>query len=185
MKNILLVLIPFIFSSFSLAGTKTKNHSDIKDAKKFSQYICKQKTLPLSVEYLIKEDTISVEIKAEADLKSFNIEAARGVDGLKVLNFEKGDTKDLIAGSTHASSYRFIRSPGRSYFVLDLVALVDGKKKYQIVSIPFGKFNKSQINKMRKNLSIVDSQTPGEDKDVEKIKTMKLHRMKQKQKNPK
>lgn len=173
MRRILLTALT-IFISFSVFGAETMKK--IMKRQGSTSYICKQKELPLSIEYQFSGNTISVDIKAESDLKSFQVEAARGVDGLRVLDFKREDAKDLKTGEVETYQYQFSRPSGRSYFVMDVSAFVYGKKKYQIVSIPLGKLSSTQLKSMKKNVSEVDAALP--DESPGEVKKMKLHRMK-------
>jgi hypothetical protein len=149
---------------------------------KLRAYSCAQKSLPLSVQYQVYSDSVAVELKTEAALKAYQIKSARGVDGLKVLDFQKIAAKDVPLEFKDELEYQITKPEGRSFFVLEVQALVAGKKRLQIISIPIGELSDKQKNKDRENIVDVDMSVSTGPLSLSSDENVKIHRMRLKKK---
>jgi hypothetical protein len=181
MKKIIIILLSLsLLPSFAASAKNKKVIS--KGEQKFSQYQCNQKVLPLQIEYQVFNDSILVKLKAQAEIKGYQVEKARGVDGLIVTDFVKSPAKDLAAQATDSVEFSYTKPEGRSYFVLDVVALINGKKRMQVISIPIGERSQAQIDKNKENIIEVDPTTPVGRFNLNSGEVLKMHRMKAKRK---
>ena len=175
-KILILILSFFILPAFSAPVKKGKVIS--RGEQKLQQYACSQKSLPLSIQYQVMEDSVRIELKTESELKGYQVAMARGVDGLKVLDFAKQDSKDVPANFLDSMDMKFTKPVGKSYFILEVIALIGGKKRTQIISIPVGELSQAQMNKRKQNIIEIDPSTPEDRFNLNTEDVVKIHIMK-------
>lgn len=111
-----------------------KNKKEIK----FTHLQCKQKILPLNVNYVHDPGAITVVLKAETDISAFKVSAIRGIDGLEVRTSKLQAAADLKRDDSVEVSAEILEPSGLAYVVLDVEGKVQGQTKKQTIAVPIG-----------------------------------------------
>lgn len=118
----------------------------------FTNLYCKQKILPLKIDYRIESDTILVKLTAEKDIQDLNIKDVHGLDGLNATLQGDFEAKNLKRGETSELEVNIDEKEGRTYAHIDVVGIVNGLSKIQAVVIPVGEFSEAQLKDRSKDI---------------------------------
>lgn len=111
-----------------------KNKKEIK----FTHLQCKQKILPINVNYSHDPGSLTVVLKAESEITDFKVSAIRGIDGLEVRSSKLQGRTNLNRDESVEVSAEILEPSGLSYVVLDLEGKVRGAVKKQTIAVPVG-----------------------------------------------
>lgn len=179
-----LVLLTFLFLSFSVLATKIP--SKTINTLNYKNLPCKQKILPLKVDYDIRSGQAFIKFIAEGDLEDFTIISIRGIDGLKVNNIKASFVSNLLKGEAIDLEVNFFKPEGLVYLVADVKAKVNGVTRRQPVTIPVGEISTDQKTERKKHIrslpasikkpsgSALQGNKEEKDKKEEKFHMMKL-----------
>lgn len=128
MKTLLAIML--IVSGCAYA----KNKKEIK----FTHLQCKQKILPVNVNYVHDPGSITVVLKAESEISAFKVSAIRGIDGLEVRSSKLQAADDLKRDDSVEVSAEILEPSGLAYVILDIEGKVQGQAKKQTIAVPVG-----------------------------------------------
>lgn len=146
--------------------------------KGFKQYICKQKNLPLEMNYRVTDKFIEIEIQFQKEMKQFVVQNVRGIDGIKVFNLPKFQAKDVIPRQKEYLQVEYSKEEGLGHVVLELGGQVKGFNKVQILSISVGELSQEQLNQRNENITEINSTPPASPFGITAEKKEKVHRIK-------
>lgn len=109
-----------------------------KKEMKFTHLQCKQKILPLNVNYSHDPGSLTVVLKAESEITDFKVTSIRGIDGLEIRSSKLQATTNLKRDDTSEVSAEILEPAGLAYVVLDLEGKVRGSVKKQTIAVPVG-----------------------------------------------
>lgn len=113
---------------------------------------CKQKILPLKVDYRIDHDTIFVKLTAEKDIQNLHVKDVHGLDGLTASLQGDHEARDLKRGETSEVEINITQKEGLTYAHMDVAGTVNGLSKIQGIVIPVGTLSEAQKNERSKDI---------------------------------
>ena len=140
MKNSIILLLLMLSFSAAAAGLE-----------------CKQKIMPVKIEYEIQGGQAMIKITSEQDIKNFKVKNIHGIDGLAISNTEKPTILDLEKNQSVNLLVNFTKPEGLAYIVAQIEGEVDSGIKWQILTIPVGKLTKEQIKIRKGNIKTFDT----------------------------
>jgi hypothetical protein len=170
---IILLCLIMGFNAFS-----TVNRKKAGIPKGFKHYICKQKNLPLEMNYRVTDKFVEIEIHFQKEIKQFMVQNVRGIDGVTVMNFQKLQAKDVISRQKEYMKVEYSKEEGLGYVVVELGGQVKGLNKVQILSISVGELSQEQLNQRNENIIEINSTPPATPFGVTGEKKEKVHRIK-------
>lgn len=181
MKYFLATLLVIACSTSYAMGSKKPTAQSVKKAQsvekpKFQHYECKAKVLPISTDYSVTDDLVTVELTFEKDLKAFQVFNARGIDGLEVTSAVNAEPKDVQAKEKQSLNLEYSKKDGLAYLVLELKAKINGIIKTQIMTIPVGEQSREQINANKENI-VTQGPTSLDQTERKSDSKKKIHRM--------
>lgn len=150
MKKILVLLV-LIFSAETFA-----NKISLAPAKlSYQKYYCKQKILPVDVEYKADLNTINLNFISETGIRDFKITSIRGIDGLSVKSPQSRSSEDLKPGETLQINVNYSRPEGLSYLIIDIEGRLRDEIKRQSMSFPIGELSNRQVQEQQKSKKLI------------------------------
>ncbi len=156
----------------------TVNRKKTVIPKGFKQYICKQKNLPLEMNYRVTDKLVEIEIHFQKEIKQFMVQNIRGIDGVTVVALPKFQAKDVISRQKEYLKVEYSKEEGLGYVVLELGGQLKGMSKLQILSISIGELSQEQLNQRNENITEINSTPPATPFGVTAEKKEKVHRIK-------
>ena len=148
MKTFLIFIIAF--SSFLVFATKPTPPK--QSSLSYKSLPCKQKILPLKVDYDVKDGVIFIRLTSEDDIKNFTVNGVRGLDGLEVIHSKLPPREDFPKESIIEFEVSFTKPDGLTYLTLDLQGETNHKTKKQSLPIPVGEISKNQKSLRTENI---------------------------------
>ncbi len=164
-KNIFVLLMILSFPALALKIEKRPMKLNYK------KYQCKQKILPLIVEYDVIGNRSSIKLISEGSIQDFKISSLRGLDGLTVSSSTMPNVRDMSNGSQVVLNSSFIKPEGLSYLVVDVEGRVGGTLRTQSIPFPIGEMTQKQTADKQKNIKLLKSNKSDQ---VENFNVMKL-----------
>lgn len=146
MKLILALLL--IITGCANADNKTENKTVLKQMK-YTQLQCKQKILPVNIEYAHSPGKLNVTLQFEASISRFKITGVRGIDGLEVITAKTPHSADVNKGDTLELEADIVEPSGASFVAIDVEGMVRGQLKKQSIAVPIGEEVK-EVSKFQK-----------------------------------
>lgn len=129
---------------------------------KINNVPCKEKVLPLKIDYMKSGTAITITLTAESNIKDFVVSGVRGIDGLSVKSAEIPLKSDISPADIKSIVLEVQESGGLSYLILDLSGNVKGLTKKQSLALPIGEQTAVQKILAEKNIqNLESSQRPG------------------------
>jgi hypothetical protein len=175
LKTSLFILLVSFISHDSLSKTKVINK---KNQKEFKEYFCKQKTLPIEVNYLLNDKFIELELSFQKEIKQFKILSIRGIDGLTITNPPRFEFKDVKPRQKDLTRIDYNKDEGLGYIVIEFVGQVHGLQKIQVISISVGELSPAQQDLRDENIVEINSTLPSGPFNRSVEKKEKVHRIK-------
>lgn len=135
-----------------------------KKEMKFTHLECKQKILPVTVNYSSDPGLLTVNLKAESDIFAFKVLSVRGIDGLEVRSSKISPVTDLKRDEEVEVSADILEPAGLAYVIVDIEGKVRGSLKRQTIAVPVGD----------PELKVKESQKTGTQQGPQKKKLMKI-----------
>ena len=148
MKSVLFLLFAF----FTVLAFATKPLPPEKSSLSYKSLPCKQKILPLKIDYDVKNDVAFIRITSEDDILDFSVKKARGLDGLNVTSTILPPTQNFQRENTIEFEVAFTKPEGLTYLTLDLQGIVGNSLKKQSLPIPIGEISQKQKSLRTKNI---------------------------------
>lgn len=146
--------------------------------KNYKEYICKQKNLPIEINYQINDRTIEVELSFQKEIQQFKVQSVRGIDGVTVNEMIESFAKDMKPRQKQVLSIQYLKTSGMGMVVIELAGMVNGLKKIQIISISIGNLTQEQLDKRQENIIEINSAVPSGPFNMTGEKKEKVHRIK-------
>ena len=144
-------ILPLIFIlSCNSVGVKQTNAGSMS----FQNLPCKQKILPLKVDYKEENDRVFIKFTAEKDIKDFEVKELQGLDGLKASLEDKPEKKDLLMSEVLDLDVPVTHGEGLFYINVTVSGIVNGLVKNQSIVVPVGKLSPEQKAARSKNIRI-------------------------------
>lgn len=174
--NLQLLLIGIIFFSnltFSKGIVISKSMK-----KNYKEYICKQKNLPIEINYLVNDRQIEVDLTFQKEIQQFRVQSIRGIDGVIVSDFQETSPKDVKPRQKQQINIQYSKTPGMGGAVMELSGIVNGLKKIQIISISVGDLSEEQLDQRQRDIVEINSAVPSGPFNMTGEKKEKVHRIK-------
>lgn len=136
----------------------------------YKKYQCKQKILPISVEYEVIGNNVFIKLVSESEMKELKVTSLRGLDGLRVSSTNIPSAQDMSIGSQVTVDASFIKPQGLSYLVIDLEGKVGTQLRKQSIPFPIGEVSQKQTIERQKNLKLLKSNTTDKEENYNVMK---------------
>ncbi|MES2528698.1 MAG: hypothetical protein V4598_16560 [Bdellovibrionota bacterium] len=176
MKYIFIVFCLMNLTESSWGKVSKKKTAAIKKQNVFKNLECKQKILPLRIDYKLSDRDVEVVITGEKDIQDFQVTSVVGLDGVKIIEADKIDSQLLKKNSKATLVVEFDAPIGLSYISMNLKGTVNKVVKNQVFAIPVGELSSKQKSLNGRNIRInsVNESKVGGKASEEKIHEMKL-----------
>lgn len=157
MKNVtgLFILIS-LFSTAFASSVKTKQRLE---SPKYSDVICKQKYIPMTIQQSLDSHLLTVKFTAQRKIDQFAIKNVRGIEGVNVTKFQEQNKTDIVRGEVLTSAVELSDFSGLAYVVFDVTINVDGKLSGHSIPIPVGALSDLQKAERSKNIIEIKPKT--------------------------
>ena len=165
-------------SHIVLAAKNFQKKGPEKVVNNFKTYECKQKVLPIVVNYEVTKNDIAIDFMFETDMNDFQITKVRGIDGVKLSALNSVPAKDVKRQDNETYRFEYSKTAGLGYAVLEIRANVEGRPRVQMISIPIGELSAKQKKDRAKDIIESDQIQSGSKSKEGSNSKKKIHRMK-------